>query len=368
MAIAVSFFAQDENEPIQLGLVDLDNSKETELMVQILEQSSGFIDFLEVNQLSEEMAIQNIQSNDLSTYIAFPEDFITDLYQGKSVEVTILGNNKQQIESYMIYETLQSVVRHIRSSQANILAINDYAKSFQMEDEARNDFVFEQFQEFLLYTIGRDQILQEQTLSNDATASPTAYFSLGAWFIISLIWLFSIYYFLTKENPVRMEQRVRLYGVTHFQQLLAKMLVTLVISLILACLSFYALIYFLDVSLVNENIIRCIGLIAIYQTGFLFSLAILEVCIPSLKLRLLIQFLFTSLLILLSGALIPVIYFPVGIQEYIGYSYAYNSLNWIQEIVLNNRHYAEYTTSLLMTGVLLFILLCLSSWKERRNV
>ncbi|MDM8100518.1 MULTISPECIES: ABC transporter permease [Oceanobacillus] len=368
MVIVVSFFSQDENEAIQLGLVDLDNSTETEMMVQLLEQSSGFIDFLEVNQLSEEEAIEQIELNNLSTYIAFPEGFIQDLYQGYSVEVPIVGNKKQLLESYMMNETLQSVVRHIRSSQANILAINYYAKQFEMDDEERNDFVFEQFQEFLMYTVGRDQVIRERTLSNQASSSPVAYFSLGGWFIISSLWLFSLYYFFTKENPALISQRIRLYGATQLRQMLAKIMVTLVLSLMLACLSFWALLSFLNIELNQENIVRSFILIILYQVGFIICLAIFEVLISSLKLRLLTQILFTSILIIFSGALIPTLYFPLGVQDYLPYSYAYNSLYWLQEIVLNGRHYAEYTSSLLLIGVLLFILLGLLSWKERRSI
>lgn len=368
MVIVVSFFSQDENEAIQLGLVDLDNSTETEMMVQLLEQSSGFIDFLEVNQLSEEEAIEQIELNNLSTYIAFPEGFIQDLYQGYSVEVPIVGNKKQLLESYMMNETLQSVVRHIRSSQANILAINYYAKQFDMDDEERNDFVFDQFQEFLMYTVGRDQVIRERTLSNQASSSPIAYFSLGGWFIISSLWLFSLYYFFTKENPALISQRIRLYGATQLRQMLAKITVTLVLSLMLACLSFWALLSFLNIELNQENIVRSFILIILYQVGFIICLAIFEVLISSLKLRLLTQILFTSILIIFSGALIPTLYFPLGVQDYLPYSYAYNSLYWLQEIVLNGRHYAEYTSSLLLIGVLLFILLGLLSWKERRSI
>lgn len=150
--------------------------------------------------------------------------------------------------------------------------------------------------------------------------------------------------------------------------MLAKITVTLVLSLILAYLSFWALLSFLNIELNQENIVRSFILIILYQVGFIICLAIFEVLISSLKLRLLTQILFTSILIIFSGALIPTLYFPLGVRDYLPYSYAYNSLYWLREIVLNGRHYAEYTSSLLLIGVLLFILLGLLSWKERRSI
>ena len=71
------------------------------------------------------------------------------------------------------------------------------------------------------------------------------------------------------------------------------------------------------------------------------------------------------LIILLSGAIIPTIYYPPFLQDVMPYIISYLAMDWIQQITLNGRYHAEYTPLLIIGGALLFLLLALSSWKER---
>ncbi|BAC14091.1 ABC transporter ATP-binding protein [Oceanobacillus iheyensis HTE831] len=360
-----SFISQDEQDPVQVGLVDLDETEETQFMVQFLEGSSLFNQFLHINKLTENQAEKELESNTLTTYIAFPKNFIQDLYQGTTVDIPIIGNRQQPAESYMIYETMESVVRHIRSSQANILTMNYYAKQFEMNDDERNDFVFQQFQEFLLYTISRDQIVQENELTNQATSSPKDFFGIGIWFVVITIWVFMIYHFFTKETPTYIYQRMRLYGVTVLQQITAKIIISLLVSLLFIIPSLYGTLNVLDITLVNENILRLTFLITLFVVSLLLLIANLELLITSEKFRMLTQSALVLLIILLSGAIIPAIYYPPFLQDVMPYITSYLAMDWIQQITLNGRHHAEFFPLLIISGALLFLLLALSSWKER---
>ncbi|MFS0751233.1 ABC transporter permease [Oceanobacillus sp. 1P07AA] len=360
-----TFISQDEQDPIQVGLVDLDKSDETQLMVQFLEGSSLFNQFLHINKLGENEAEKKLENNTLTTYIAFPKNFIQDLYQGTTVDIPIIGNRQQSAESYMIYETMESVVRHIRSSQANILTMNYYAKQFEMNDDERNDFVFQQFQEFLLYTISRDQIIQENELSNQATSSPKDFFGIGIWFVVISIWIFMIYHFFAKETPDSIYQRMRLYGVTVLQQITAKIIISLLVSFLFIIPTLLGTLYVLDITLVIENIARIITLITLFVVSLLLFTAFLELVISSEKIRMFTQSMFILLIIILSGAIIPTIYYPAFLQDVMHYIPSYLAMDWIQQITLNGRHHAEYTSLLMINGALLFLILAISSWKER---
>lgn len=203
-AIIITYFIPSENETVQVGLVNLDENEQTELIVQLIEHSSQLGSFIEIHSMTENEAKIAIENNEISAYITFPDNFTSHLMQGQSVEIPVTGNAKQHAESFMVNELIESVSRHIRASQANILAINSYAREFNMDDEERNDFVFEQFKEFLFYTVGRDRVLMEREITNLATSSPIQYFTVGSWFILVSIWLLAIYIF-TKENPTRLK-------------------------------------------------------------------------------------------------------------------------------------------------------------------
>src|SRR5699024_887187 len=105
----------------------------------------------------------------------------------------------------------------------------------------------------------------------------------------------------------------------------------------------------LDFQLDLEDYLRIMMVLFIHSGLFLICLALIETIIASAKLRLLGQSFFTFLLIIASGTLIPTIYFPLSLQEFI----------------LNERFYVDYVPLLLMGLTGLFILVGCSLWKER---
>lgn len=365
LIMITSFFTSDEKQPIQVGLVDLDHSTETQMVVDLIDESSQLGTFIQIKGMSKNEADKAIIKNQLSSYIVFPEDFTTNLYQGKSIAIPIIGNPDQTTESYLIKELIESVTRHIRASQANILTINYYAAEMGLDSGTREDILFEQFKEYLFYTIGRDKIISDKEISNNVTASPSNYYGVAGWFIIITIWLLSVYNFLAKEDAFRMKQRMKLYGVTAFQQVLAKIFVALVTVSVFAIGAFIFLQKLLMLELGFEDYLRILIVMLLYSLVFLQGLAILESIIPSQKLIVLGQVTLTVLLIMVSGAIIPVLYFPLWLQNVVTYSYSYEGFHWLQEIILNGRLFADYIPLLLMNAVGIFVLIALSLWKER---
>jgi ABC-2 type transport system permease protein len=365
VAIIITFFIQDDQETLHIGLVDMDNTTETQLVVQLMEEASQLGEYIQIHSMTEAEAELSVHHNLISSYITLPEQFTNNLYQGNSVEMPIIGNPKQPIQSYIINELIESVVRHIRAAQANILTINHYSREMGMDNEARNDLLFEQFQEFVFYTIGKDRVLTERQIENAATSNALHYFGMAGWFIILTIWLLAIYSFLTKEDTLKMKNRMKLYGVMGIQQVLARIVVTLAIAILFAGGLFLLMHTLFDWSLAPENHVRLAIISILYSVLFLISLSIIEVLIPSQKLQLLFQALFAFGTLLLSGAIVPTIYFPLAIQQQLDYVFSSEAFYWLQEIIIHQRFYADFIPLLIMSGIGLFLLLGLSVGKER---
>src|SRR5699024_12843029 len=78
----------------------------------------------------------------------------------------------------------------------------------------------------------------------------------------------------------------------------------------------------------------------LYSGLYLMLLAIWEMLISSPRIRLLVHAIFTLIFIVLSGALIPAIYFPLYIQDWLAYVPAYEALFWLdrKSTRLNSSH------------------------------
>ncbi|WP_010099086.1 ABC transporter permease [Ornithinibacillus scapharcae] len=363
--ILVSYTTSLEEEPLQIGLVDLDQSKETEMVINLLEESSQLGDFIHMTQLSQEEARDKMAKDDLLAYILFPNEFTNKLYDGESVVVTVVGHPEHPMESYFVKELIDSAARHISSSQANILTINYYAKQLDLETKLRNQIVQQQFNEFLLYAIGKDNVLDQNVLTNNATTSPKEYFTLAASFFILTVWGFMLYLLLFKEQSNDIQIRMKLYGVTELQQVLARIIVTSLSIFILSLLLFIGLIHILNLDMQQGNYGRLMLLIGLYISIYLLVLAIIETLFQSPKIRLLIQVILTGILLLSSGSLIPDMYLPIYVQEYLPLIFSNHTFSWLEEILLNKRMYVDLVPMLLSLGIALFGIIGITSIKER---
>lgn len=363
--LIMTFFDVSETSPIQLAVVNEDQSEETEMIVEVLEESSEFGPFMQVEVMEKAEAEASIEEDEISSYVLLPSDFTSKLYDGLAVTMSVIGNPEQQMESNVVHELINSVMRHIESSQANILLVNEYAQKVNMDEDTRSELIMDEFMRTFLSVAGKDKIISEDTVKNYSTTSPVDYFVLSSFFILLTAWLLVVYHFLYREEASRMKERMRLYGVTALQQVFARMIVTLLVTMIVGATAFYGIVSLIEFELYTEDIARIALICILYSIVYLLGLAIIEMIIQAPRIRLLIHTLFTLLFIVLSGALIPTIYFPLYIQEWLTYIPSYEALFWLQEILLNERLYADYQSLLLYGGSGIVILILLSIWKER---
>ena len=68
-AIIITYFIPSENETVQVGLVNLDENEQTELIVQLIEHSSQLGSFIEIHSMTENEA----KIADLETKFVMPK-------------------------------------------------------------------------------------------------------------------------------------------------------------------------------------------------------------------------------------------------------------------------------------------------------
>lgn len=366
--MVVFLLSPDQSSGIKVGLVDLDQSKETKMIVQLIEESSQLGSYLQIQSMDEAKAKQQIKADNISAFIVLPAAFTDDLYHGTPVNIKVAGNPKKQTDSRLVKQLIDSVARHISTSQANILTIDQYAKKLGMSDDDRRQLMFKQFQTFLLYVIGKDQMLSEEKITNQTTASPVPYFAITGWFVVTTIWFLLVFQLLYRQAGAKMKQRMRLYGVSSMQQHISRLVVTL--SVVTACsmLVLYGIANITHITLEFADYRRILGIILLYGICLLEILAVLENIISSEKLALVIQYVLVFALLIASGAIVPIIYFSLQLQHWLAYVFGNHALHWLQQITMQQRMYADLSVLLwsAMAGALLLV--ASSAWKERRQL
>ena len=364
LGLVAGLLMPEESSPIRVVLVDEDQTKESLLFSTLLEETAAGNPFIQIASLSESDAEQLMERNEISTYFSFPKGFTEDLYEGESVTIPIVGNPLRPTESFVVKELVESLARYIATAQANILTINDYAKKTPMPKDERQELLFQQFMDFTLYTLGKDKLLDEEVITNVATSSPMHYYLLSGWFIFLSIWLLSVFIILGKEEHRSMIVRMQLFGVTQWQRVLGRLLVAFAYSLLLASFLFFLAGRFVDFELFTMDYFRLGLFTALYCLLFLVGVAIIDVWTASRKIALVLQSLFTFLIILTSGAVIPTLYFPQAVQGILPYLFSYESMSWLIDIALEGRNYADFTTLTVYAVAGLVLLWCSTRLKE----
>ena len=360
-----SLLSFDDEDKMSVGLVNLDDSAETAVIVSALAGSAEAADGLEIIEVSESDAKLMIENDTLVSYIIFPGKFMEKMMKGESSELIVVGNPDMQLESYVISSVIDTVVRHIRNSQANILTINHYAREFGMTDEARQNLIFEEFVSQFIQVLSSDTLMDEHQTAQNISAG-NMYFIVNGLFIIMPVWVYMLYIALMRDAGSNLEERMRVFGVTYLAQGLAKVLSIGTIITIASALFTYGVLMLGGIDLEIENLLRLLILIALHIFITVMIMIIIDWLLPSFKISMVVQLAVLLMIILFAGSIIPRIYFPIYLDTFFDYMYSYQSLSWIEEIILNGRFTMEIDIMIVTFGIAAVLLLVLSVLKEGR--
>lgn len=359
-----SFLSFDDPDKMSVGLVNLDDSEETEMIVSALAGSADVADGFEMTVLSEADAEMMIENNELVSYIIFPGKFTERMMQGEYSELVVVGNPDMKLESYVISSVIDTVVRHIRNSQAGILTINHYAKEFGMNDEERHELIFQEFVSQFIQVLSSGTLMDEHERTQNVSAG-NLYFIVNALFIIMTLWVYMLYTALMRDVSSNLEDRMQVFGVTYLSRGAAKVLtVGTLVTAASAFITFWVL-FFGGIELDFENMIRLLVLIVLHIYTTVIIMVIIDWLIPSFKLGIVAQLAFQILIILFAGSIIPRIYFPLYMDRIFEYMYSYQGLSWMEEIILNGRFTMETDVMILTLAGVSGLFLVLAVLKER---
>lgn len=368
-SLPIYFISSILNPPeeltIQVGLVDGDHTTESELLTLLFVEMVSEEGLMNVEVMTEQEAQEKISANELSAYFTLPKGFTDDLYNGISVVIPIVGNGVTPTDGFIVKEVMDSMTRLLSTAQANILAIYDFSKEIDMPQADREEMLIEQFVDFTFFTLGKDKMLVEEEITNIATSDPVHYYAVSFLFILLTIWIIGFLTLLSEDEQEGMNIRLRLLGVTIWQQAIAKMFITLVGLLIWISITFYGIQFFLSFNLYAIDYVRIALFVLLYSVQLIGVLVIVQLWINSKKMGLLVQVVLLVLVILLSGALIPTLYFPEILQTIAPYVFSTEAFNWLIDLLVEERNYADYTF-LLLSALMVFLILYSTSFVKER--
>ena len=363
--LLANMLAVDENQEINIGLVNMDENQTTDMLVSALSDTADLAEGIEMKNVGFDEASALIDDDELSAFIVLPENFAENMMAGQTSQLEVTGNPDRQLESYMIKSVVDTVIRHLRNSQSNVLTVNHYARSFGMSDEQREELIFQEFVNQFVQVISSDTLVDETEVSQNFSIG-MSYFLLNGMFILLTVWLYLLYLMMMTDQNKGLDERMKLLGVGHITRGISRLCSLMLIMVLPSIGVVMVTLYLIGNTLVLENLGRILVLLSLHLVITVILLIILDWLSKSYKVTMLIQMLMIASLILFSGAVIPRIYFPVYLDGIFDFTYSYQTLNWLQEIILNGRFTMETNVLLISLILLVGLMLIIGLMKERR--
>lgn len=357
-------FIQLDDDTLNVGIVNLDDSEETDMLVSALLEASDLGAELNMVEYDETEAEKAVEDDNVVSYIKFPNQFYEDMMAGQSSELEVVGNPDRQLESYMVSEVIDTVVGYIRTSQANILTINHFAEEFGMAMNDRHELLFQSFADYFIQVLSSSTMMDEYEVAQNSSHG-AVYYIVGGMFIIITLWILMVSIMLTRDIDTRIEERMKLLGVTYLSRGVAKIIVISTLIILLSALFLYIMTQFEGLYVTQDNYFRVLLLLSLHIIATTLLLIIVDFIIPSIKAKMLMQISMVLLIIFFSGAVIPKAYFPLYFINIFDYIYSFESLYWIENILLNGRYTMQSTTLFSTIFILVIFLAASSLWKER---
>lgn len=363
--IAIELMTPVSDAPIEIGLVGLDHSKESRMIVAMLKNNKDFKETLHINELSEQEAKKEIKSDRLSAYITFPESFSNKLYRGESIKLIITGNPNERTEAEIVRTFMDSAAKHINSAQANILTIGEYANKAGLSKDDQRSLLQSEFKKYLFFTLAKDQAMTEELVFDSASASTVLYYVLSGIYASWLIWLILFWQFFQSNDDPGIENRILLCGIQFIDMIIAKIAAVILTVLAPAAAILLILPIAFDTALTLPDYVSALITYLLIGISFLLSLGLIDFIIHSRKLRLVTHSVWLILLLLISGAAIPLSFFPEKLSRLSDSLFITAGLQNLQSIAITYAGSFRVSILLLTTLGLSCAHYALSAWKEQ---
>lgn len=315
--LIINLFHPEERLPsIKIAIVDMDQTLETEFVIQQLENNEQLKKNVEIYHTDKANAEKQMKEDAIAAIAIIPEGFSHDVRRGVNTPVTLISNEKRPLQSMLIRNLMDSAARLTSAGQSGINTIWDMLDEEGFSQKELNTEFRKSILSFSLHIIGRDAVFEEHEYSHLFLTNINQYYLLSFYVLIIYIWSFGSIFFIKHEDSEVFQTQLQLRGVTFFQQIAAKQLVLilmLVTPSILLGLIFQKFLSFQDRW---ELIITGILISTAFSTLFF----LVHTVARKLKFYQIDGMLIMLVGVIIGGHLIPTVYFPNWIEKLSAFS------------------------------------------------
>lgn len=344
-----------QDDTFSIGLVDLDQSKETRLILKAIGDGQSMGRDIKLKHFDEQTAREQLIANQLDGYFVFEEGMTRAFYKQGQLPISVYTYDKESVESIIIYQLTDSVYSRLMLSMGG-------AKAYKaLYPETTNDDMLAMMTDMLFTGLDRNGSFDEAPIK---LFDSYQYYTLSVYFIGIYLFALSLFSILKMNQDHALKERLAMFHFSYEKLTLVRGIISLIYTALVASIALFFIIRIMQTDFENYNTWPLVLNVTSYVLMIILCLVIIEL-MPK-YLHLLLKCILTLLIIIFSGATIPSIYFKDVLEGLLFKQPFSHTFNHLAELVLNN--YLIKTSSIfyLNIGVILCLLIMMLVWRYRR--
>lgn len=346
----------EKDQAFTIGIVDKDQSKETKLILNAIGDGQSLGNDLSIKHYNEEKARQLLSKKKIDGYFVFKDGMTKAFYKNGELPIVVNTYDKQSVESIIILQLTDSVYSRLMLSMGGAMSYTSLYPS------ASENELLTMMTDMLFTGLNRSGSFNDEPIKVFDTFS---YYTISTYFVSIFFFFFSIFSILKMNQKDALKERLSMYHFSYEKLTIVRSVFSLFYTTLWSILGLWVIIHFLKPEFEMYNIGQLSLDIAYYLIMIFLVFLFIDIAFRNI-LNYLFKVLLTLVILLLSGAVIPIIYLKslsAGLIEALPFSIVFNQL---VELLLNNYIIDTHPMYYWHLGIMLVLVISALYWRYRR--
>ncbi|MCJ0952641.1 ABC transporter permease [Mammaliicoccus sciuri] len=346
----------EKDQAFTIGIVDKDQSKETKLILNAIGDGQSLGNDLSIKHYNEEKARQLLSKKKIDGYFVFKDGMTKAFYKNGELPIVVNTYDKQSVESIIILQLTDSVYSRLMLSMGGAMSYTSLYPS------ASENELLTMMTDMLFTGLNRSGSFDDEPIKVFDTFS---YYTISTYFVSIFFFFFSIFSILKMNQKDALKERLSMYHFSYEKLTIVRSVFSLFYTTLWSILGLWVIIHFLKPEFEMYNIGQLSLDIAYYLVMIFLVFLFIDIAFRNI-LNYLFKVLLTLVILLLSGAVIPIIYLKslsAGMIEALPFSIVFNQL---VELLLNNYIIDTHPMYYWHLGIMLVLVISALYWRYRR--
>ncbi|MCD8809478.1 ABC transporter permease [Mammaliicoccus sciuri] len=346
----------EKDQAFTIGIVDKDQSKETKLILNAIGDGQSLGNDLSIKHYNEEKARQLLSKKKIDGYFVFKDGMTKAFYKNGELPIVVNTYDKQSVESIIILQLTDSVYSRLMLSMGGAMSYTSLYPS------ASENELLTMMTDMLFTGLNRSGSFNDEPIKVFDTFS---YYTISTYFVSIFFFFFSIFSILKMNQKDALKERLSMYHFSYEKLTIVRSVFSLFYTTLWSILGLWVIIHFLKPEFEMYNIGQLSLDIAYYLIMIFLVFLFIDIAFRNI-LNYLFKVSLTLVILLLSGAVIPIIYLKslsAGMIEALPFSIVFNQL---VELLLNNYIIDTHPMYYWHLGIMLVLVISALYWRYRR--